>query len=133
MMLEKMVKKYKLLKDFGTIKAGTIFVKSTRYAGFPYIQEMEIINPSIGGLSECFVENNNTWFEPIEERWKPREENKYYYITDHGSPNIYLTEYRSTLDSRYEFGNVFRTEEQAIEAAKRVKETLRKFHEEIGE
>lgn len=33
----------------------------------------------------------------------------------------------------YEFGNYFRTEEQAEEAAKRVKETLRNYHEEIKE
>ena len=33
----------------------------------------------------------------------------------------------------YNCGNYFRTQEQTAEAAKRVKETLRKYHEEIGE
>ena len=33
----------------------------------------------------------------------------------------------------YNCGNYFRTQEQTAEAAKRVRETLRKYHEEIGE
>lgn len=36
-------------------------------------------------------------------------------------------------ENRYEFSNYFRTSEQVEEAAKRVKEVLRKYHEEIGE
>ena len=40
----------------------------------------------------------------------------------------YITDYY-----RYNFGNYFHTEEQTKEAARRVKETLRKYHEEIGE
>ena len=34
---------------------------------------------------------------------------------------------------RFAFGNYFRTIDQADEAAKRVKEALMKYHEEIGE
>ena len=36
-------------------------------------------------------------------------------------------------EKRHKSGNYFRTKEQAEEAAKRMKEVLRKFHEEIGE
>lgn len=36
-------------------------------------------------------------------------------------------------NSFYKAFNYFRTEEQDREAAKRVRETLRKYHEEIGE
>ena len=36
-------------------------------------------------------------------------------------------------ENRYEFSNYFRTSEQVEEAAKRVKEVLRNYHEEIGE
>ena len=38
-----------------------------------------------------------------------------------------------TDNYRYSFFNQFRTEKQAQEAAKRVEETLEKYHNEIGE
>ena len=66
-------------------------------------------------------------------RWRAKEGEDYYYITGRGHV---VGEEEGGLPEdieRYEFGNYFRTREQAEEAAKRVKEVLHKYHEEIGE
>ena len=67
-------------------------------------------------------------------RWRAQDGEKYYYVNDQG--NVMVDEEDDDIcfdQNRYEFGNYFCTKEQAKEAANRVKETLRKFHEEIGE
>lgn len=58
---------------------------------------------------------------------------KYYCIGNQGGLMIDREEGHCVDENRYEFGNYFRTKEQAEEAAKRMKEVLRKYHEEIGE
>ena len=66
-------------------------------------------------------------------RWRARLDGDYYYFTPGGLVMI-GTEYQDNhSEDVWEFGDHFRTEEQTKEAVKRVKETLRKFHEEIGE
>ena len=66
-------------------------------------------------------------------RWRAKKGEYYYHINADGFASTikhtdYITDYH-----RYNFGNYFRTKEQTKEAARRVKETLRKYHEEIGE
>lgn len=66
-------------------------------------------------------------------RWRAKKGEYYYHINADGFASTikhtdYITDYY-----RYNFGNYFRTKEQTKEAARRVKETLRKYHEEIGE
>ena len=66
-------------------------------------------------------------------RWRAKYGEKYFVVRmDDG---IYsFEECNDEYDnSYYNAFNYFRTEEQTKEAAKRVKETLRKYHEEIGE
>lgn len=66
-------------------------------------------------------------------RWRARLDEDYYYFTPGGLVMI-GTEYQDNhSEDVWEFGDHFRTEEQTKEAAKRVKEVLRKYHEEIGE
>lgn len=66
-------------------------------------------------------------------RWRADVGVKYYFV-DSLLDVLYIKECWSSLcNKHYSARNYFRTEEQAEEAAKRVKETLRKFHEEIGE
>ena len=66
-------------------------------------------------------------------RWRAEKGKDYFIIDNRGN----IVEYEETGDcideNSHEFGNYFRTEEQAEEAAKRMKEVLRKYHEEIGE
>lgn len=71
-------------------------------------------------------------------RWRAEEGNIYYYVNNEmyvssaRSPKVgeclYDYEGRSFLSYNY-----FHSIEQAAEAAKRMKETLKKYHEEIGE
>lgn len=66
-------------------------------------------------------------------RWRAKKGEEYHFMnTDFTTVNT--TELGDDVDTnRYDALNYFHTKEQTIEAAKRVKETLRKFHEEIGE
>lgn len=66
-------------------------------------------------------------------RWRVKEGDKYHYIfsTLEVSDTTYYDNDAHRL--RVENYNYFRTQEQTTEAARRVKETLRKYHEEIGE
>lgn len=68
-------------------------------------------------------------------RWRANMNEYYYFVTPIGTICKSVVKNGLVLTSleRYEFFNQFRTEEQAEEAAKRVKETLMKYHEEIGE
>ena len=66
-------------------------------------------------------------------RWRAKKGEYYYHINADGFASTikhtdYITDYY-----RYNFGNYFRTKEQSKEAARRVKETLRQYHDEIGE
>lgn len=66
-------------------------------------------------------------------RWRAKKHGEYHFMnSDLTTSNT--DEFGDDIDmNRYGALNYFRTQEQAIEAAKRVKETLRKYHEEIGE
>lgn len=68
--------------------------------------------------------------EPL--RWRARLDEDYYYFTIGGLVMI-GTEYQDGHSNNvWEFGNHFRTEEQAEKASEVVREALRKFHEENG-
>lgn len=66
-------------------------------------------------------------------RWRAKKDGDYYFI------NVDLTvksidDTYSTFDNKlWNALNYFHTEEQTAEAAKRVREALRQYHEEIGE
>lgn len=66
-------------------------------------------------------------------RWRAKK-GGYYYFIDVNLTVKSIDDTYSTFDNElWDAFNYFRTKEQAEEAAKRVKETLRKYHEEIGE
>lgn len=66
-------------------------------------------------------------------RWRAKKGKEYYYVGNQGSVMIDIEGDYCIDEKRHKSGNYFRTKEQAEEAAKRMKEVLRKFHEEIGE
>ena len=66
-------------------------------------------------------------------RWRAKKGKEYYYVGNQGSVMIDIEGDYCIDEKRYKSGNYFRTKEQAEEAAKRMEEVLRKFHEEIGE
>jgi len=66
-------------------------------------------------------------------RWRAEEGKDYYYVqTDLTTGDATELDY-STDTNRYNALNYFRTKKHTSEAAKRVKEMLKKYHEEIGE
>lgn len=66
-------------------------------------------------------------------RWRAKKGENYYFF-DAKLLVRSIDEAYSTFDNEvWDTFNHFRKEEQAEEAAKRVKEVLRKYHEEIGE
>ena len=66
-------------------------------------------------------------------RWRAKEGERYYAL-GRALESVILFENGDTYDDDlWNALNHFRTEEQTKEAARRVKETLRKYHEEIGE
>lgn len=67
-------------------------------------------------------------------RWRAEKGEKYFTLK--GATlvvDFYTEDFDRTDEKCHEYGNYFRTEEQTEEARKRVEETLRKYHEEIGE
>jgi hypothetical protein len=66
-------------------------------------------------------------------RWRAKYGEKYYFLNGNFSVDCTTSIDRWFDDIHYNSFCQFRTEEYAKEAAKRVKETLKKFHEEIGE
>lgn len=66
-------------------------------------------------------------------RWRAPENHKYWYCSNNLEV-VKITDCGYNCDYKmYNCGNYFRTEEQAKEAASRVKKTLQKYHDEIGE
>lgn len=66
-------------------------------------------------------------------RWRAEKGRSFLVVdTDSGVCKIF-EDNEESVSTLYNAYNYFRTEEIAKEAAKRVRETLRKFHEEIGE
>ena len=66
-------------------------------------------------------------------RWRAKDGKEYCHVGSQGNIMVDREDGHLVDKNRHEFGNYFRTKEQAEEAAKRMKEVLRKYHEEIGE
>lgn len=67
-------------------------------------------------------------------RWRANEGDSYYFTDITDASVLSNHEADDKIDYiLWRSYNYFRTEEQAREAARRIKETLRKYHEEIGE
>ena len=66
-------------------------------------------------------------------RWRAKRHETYYSVHMCLSMVNTIETYKSFDNKLWDNFNYFRTKEQAEEAVKRVRETLRKYHEEIGE
>lgn len=66
-------------------------------------------------------------------KWRAKIGEEYYFIDSKGA--IKKDEEKGYCDdeNRYAFGNYFRTYDQAVEVARRMKEVSHKYHYEIGE
>ena len=63
-------------------------------------------------------------------RWRANDKRAYYCIRDQGDVMVNYEAGFPADEDKWEFGNYFRTSEQAEKAAEAVREALRKFHEE---
>ena len=139
---------------------NTFIYKSTDKRGFHYyyvgldvcnkisISESPSNRWSNNDLSYSTEEEKQELFDAMEEqglkwnaeekrvekiRWRAKKGDAYCRM-GLGGGVFYEIDRRTDADNVfYDTLNYFHTEEQAREAAKRVKETLRKYHEEIGE
>ena len=66
-------------------------------------------------------------------RWRAKEGETVYFLNLHQDESIVSKGVPASVDYLWNTYNYFRTQEQTIEAAKRVQEALRQYHEEIGE
>lgn len=126
------MKRYKLLKDLPTFKAGQLaYISKTGnlIAGTPENQETTDYGLIIMIYHETtlkkFPNILTEWFEEIKEptdsiHWKPKHGDEYFWIDECGSilPGTF---YRDSLydQQRLTFGNVYRTEKEAEKARDR--------------
>ena len=117
---------YKLLKATPTIKAGTMFREVV--SDFDGARELARITPIGAKTSPQFtiqdIDNFEEWFEEIEEpidsiHWKPKYDDWYFYISDHGSVCSDVWNDNYTDNKRLAFGFVYRTEKEAEQARER--------------
>lgn len=126
--------KYKLLKDTPDVNAGTVGEIQDDF--FHFKNRFGKFNYGNATFHKDIVENNPDWFEPVIERWRAKHEG---YYSVQGDDCIRLDYEIPTHDAiicanrQFDFGNYFRTYEQALEARRRIKKVLMDYHAEIGE
>ena len=117
------MKRYKLLKDLPTVKAGATFREIVREGdGSRVLKEYGINNKVSILVSE--INNFDEWFEEIQEptdsiHWKPQPGDTYWFVDCWGVVN--RTEWDDTIADAYNFDseNVYRTEEECKKARNR--------------
>ena len=116
------MKRYKLLKDLPTFKAGQLaYISKTGnlIAGTPENQKTTETGLIIMIYHETTLKKFSNilteWFEEIKEptdsiHWKPQRGDKIWYLDENGNTNFtYFDEDDSYHLSRFEFGNTYRT------------------------
>lgn len=125
------MKRYKLLKDLPTFKAGQLAYVSSLgnlMAGTP--EEPETADTGLNlmmyhrGTLEKFPNILTEWFEEMEEptdssNWYPKVDERYFYVNEYGDVE-YETWDDDDVDNRLmAMGLVYRTEEECEEARER--------------
>jgi hypothetical protein len=77
------------------------------------------------------IKEPEPYVKPEPQRWKPKDGNGYYIIRSSGIVVYTISHDTLSNECTYNFGNCFQTSEQAIEAARRVRETLLNYHKEL--
>lgn len=117
------MKRYKLLKDLPTFKAGGLFYIS-EYGALVYDDGGFGVMAYAQSTLEKFPNILTEWFEEIEEptdsaHWKPEIAEKYFYINEYGDVEWEVWN-DDDLDNRLmAMGLVYRTEEECEKAKER--------------
>lgn len=61
-------------------------------------------------------------------RWRANEGERYFYIMTSGRIDSSIEDKECTDDMRHDFGNYFKTKEEAARAAKQIEQVLNNFH-----
>lgn len=118
------MKRYKLLKDLPTFKAGDMFYIS-QYGALIYDDGGFGVMVCSQSMLERFPNILTDWFEEIQEKtidsihWKPKNGDEYFYISDYG--DIYSDIWRGKFidNERLALGFIYPTEKECIKAKKR--------------
>lgn len=126
------MKRYKLLKDLPTFKAGQLaYISKTGnlIAGTPENQKTTETGLIIMIYHETtlkkFPNILTEWFEEMEDptdsiHWKPQRGDKIWYLDENGNTNFtYFDEDDSYHLSRFELGNTYRTSQECEKASER--------------
>lgn len=125
------MKRYKLLKDLPTFKAGQLAYISNRgnlIAGTPEIQETTDYDLILTIYHETtlkkFPNILTEWFEEIEEptdsiHWKPKKDDEYFWMNSYGETQPDVWDGDSIDSMRLALGMVYCTEEECKEAYER--------------
>lgn len=121
------MKRYKLLKDLPTIKAGEIFKETvTGYNEKNLLVRIAPLNAKNPRLKVQDIDNFDEWFEEIQEEpidsihWIPKDGEEYWYIGDDGPiRSIRFSSYDGDDANRLAIGNVYLTKAEAEQARDR--------------
>lgn len=111
------MKRYKLLKDTPTLKAGTIFEE--RESPDEYKELGQVVADGCltrPWLTVSEINNFDEWFEEIpekHERWRGGRGDDYYFINDEGVVCHEIDTNDGMDNYRYNIGNYFKTEAEA--------------------
>lgn len=114
----------KALTDLGAINLNNLDGK--RENAYYYISPLGFII-EVANYEENIMSILKEFYKEITlERWKPEYEGQYYFIDDRGTIITSMwNKYGERKDNlRYEFGNCFRTKEEAEAAKYKIKEML---------
>lgn len=127
------MKKYKLKHDLPWAKAGTEWVVTAQERSLDGGYLMRQVGN--GFTDYQFPYSSFTeWFEEVKpERWRPTQGEKYFSVVSAGHLEAQKWAWHGDSSDRFLYGtsNCFRTREQAEEAARRVKETLMRYQDEL--
>lgn len=121
--------KFKLLKDLPWASKGqVVYADETVVGGLCAFSFRDEDDKKLGVMTMTSNQFYD-WFEEVDERWKPEEEETYYYLDTSGSVgDLYWFGDSNHLQRQYNFGNCFRTRELAERAAEQIKALLKEFH-----
>ncbi len=126
--------KYKLLKDTYIAKAGTVYVGDDNQRDTYYYPEglAHTLRFTYHAVPHNLILKTD-WFEPVDERWKPKCGEKYYWVSNSGGIFCAFYDDNPIDKARYESGNCFEIREQAEIAEKRIKQTFLYYHKELAD
>ena len=116
------MKRYKLLKDLAGLEAGsTLYLNELGNL----VAEDKTTIVFLANFIHHYNLLDSEWLEELSERkrWRAKEDERYWYVGSDGVVDDNYEDKMGTDDRRYEFGNYFKTEEEAQKTA----EWLRAF------